>query len=55
MVLLTMSVQIFGSVGRWERGAQNVKTDVETIQQLLQLAATMLNAPQVWVSDGAGH
>ncbi len=47
MVLLTMSVQIFGSVGRWERGAQNVKTDVETIQQLLQLAATMLNAPQV--------
>jgi murein DD-endopeptidase MepM/ murein hydrolase activator NlpD len=39
-----MTPQISASVGRWERGAQNVKSDVETVQGLLQTAAQELQS-----------
>ena len=40
-----MTPQISGSVGRWEHGARNAKSDVKTVQGLLQSAAEMLQAP----------
>lgn len=42
-----MSAQISAPVGRWERGAQNIKSDVQTVQQLLQSAAGILHAPEL--------
>jgi L,D-transpeptidase catalytic domain len=35
---------ITGSVGRWEKGARNLPTDVETVQRLLETAARKLQA-----------
>jgi hypothetical protein len=35
---------ITGSVGRWEKGARNLPTDVETVQRLLETAAQKLQA-----------
>jgi murein DD-endopeptidase MepM/ murein hydrolase activator NlpD len=40
-----MTAQISGSVGRWERGARNEKSDVMTVQVLLQSAAQVLRDP----------
>ena len=38
---------IASSVGRWEKGAQNVLADVQTVQRLLKAAADKLHAPQL--------
>jgi hypothetical protein len=38
---------ITASVGRWEKGASNVQTDVETVQRLLEVAAQKLQAPDL--------
>src|SRR5437868_6604526 len=35
---------ITSSVGRWEKGARNLQTDVATVQRLLQTAAQKLQA-----------
>jgi peptidoglycan hydrolase-like protein with peptidoglycan-binding domain len=43
----TPSAAITGSVGRWEKGARNISTDVEIVQRLLQTAAQKLQAPQL--------
>ncbi len=42
-----MSLEISGSVGRWEKGARNLQPDVKTVQGLLSAAAKMLNAPEI--------
>src|SRR5262249_47112182 len=42
----TPSAVISDSVGRWEKNARNLPTDVETVQRLLQTAAQKLQAPQ---------
>ena len=42
-----MSTQITGSVGRWERGAGNLRSDVETVQRLLAAAAATLPGPEL--------
>ena len=42
-----MSAQISGSVGRWEKGAQNLHEDVETVQRLLTSASQKLPAPDI--------
>jgi len=42
-----MSLQISGSVGRWEKGAQNLKADVRIVQGLLAAAAKTLGAPEI--------
>jgi murein DD-endopeptidase MepM/ murein hydrolase activator NlpD len=42
-----MSSQISGSVGRWEKGAQNLKEDVKTVQSLLVSASKNLQAPEI--------
>ena len=42
-----MSTQISGSVGRWERGAQNLADDVKTVQRLLGTAARALQIPEL--------
>jgi murein DD-endopeptidase MepM/ murein hydrolase activator NlpD len=42
-----MSVEISGSVGRWEKGARNLQSDVKTVQQLLSAAAKTLKAPEI--------
>ncbi len=36
-----------GSVGRWEKNAQNLATDVARVQRLLETAAQKLQAPQL--------
>jgi hypothetical protein len=38
---------ITSSVGRWEKGADNLPADVMTIQRLLRAAADKLQAPQL--------
>jgi L,D-transpeptidase catalytic domain len=38
---------ITGSVGRWEKGARNLRADVETVQRLLETAAQKLQAPDL--------
>src|SRR5215470_14062054 len=38
---------ITGSVGRWEKGASNLSSDVEAVQRLLQTAAQKLQAPEL--------
>jgi murein DD-endopeptidase MepM/ murein hydrolase activator NlpD len=42
-----MSSELSGSVGRWERGARNRRSDVEVVQRLLEIAAQALQAPQL--------
>jgi murein DD-endopeptidase MepM/ murein hydrolase activator NlpD len=42
-----MSSEISDSVGRWEKGARNVKADVTTVQRLLKAAANTLEAPEI--------
>ncbi len=39
--------QIAASVGRWEQGAVNQTTDIETVQRLLTTAAKALKAPEL--------
>jgi hypothetical protein len=39
--------EITGSVGRWEKGAQNSFADVKTVQRLLEKAAQASQAPQL--------
>jgi hypothetical protein len=41
------SAVISGSVGRWEKNAQNLPADVKTVQRLLETAAQKLQAPQL--------
>jgi len=43
----TPSAVISGSVGRWEKNAQNLPEDVKTVQRLLETAAQKLQAPQM--------
>jgi hypothetical protein len=43
----TAPAVITGSVGRWEKNAQNLPADVETVQRLLQTAAQKLNDPSL--------
>jgi peptidoglycan hydrolase-like protein with peptidoglycan-binding domain len=43
----TPQVVITGSVGRWEKGAGNLPTDVETVQRLLEAAAQRLQASEL--------
>jgi L,D-transpeptidase catalytic domain len=38
---------ITGSVGRWEKGARNLQTDVKTVQRLLEVVAQKLQAPDL--------
>jgi murein DD-endopeptidase MepM/ murein hydrolase activator NlpD len=42
-----MSSRLSGSVGRWERRARNRRPDVEVVQRLLEVAAWVLQAPQL--------
>src|SRR4029078_3765321 len=44
---LIMSSQISDSVGRWEKGAQNLRADVKTVQRLLAAASKTLEAPEL--------
>jgi L,D-transpeptidase catalytic domain len=43
----TPSALISGSVGRWEKNAQNLPEDVKTVQRLLETAAQKLQASQL--------
>ena len=38
---------ITGSVGRWEKGARNLETDIKTVQRLLETAAHKFQAPDL--------
>jgi len=42
-----MSSEISASVGRWEKGARNLRDDVRTVQRLLKTAAAILEAPEI--------
>jgi len=42
-----MSVEISGSVGRWEKSAKNLEADVRIVQRLLEAAAKSLSAPEI--------
>jgi hypothetical protein len=42
-----VSGTISGSVGRWEKRARNLPKDVELVQQLLEMAAEALQAPEL--------
>jgi murein DD-endopeptidase MepM/ murein hydrolase activator NlpD len=42
-----MSSEISASVGRWEKAARNLPTDVKTVQCLLKAAAENLEAPEL--------
>jgi len=46
---------ISGSVGRWEKGAVNTKADIETVQEMLRLATTILHEPRVDPGDIDGQ
>ena len=41
-----MARSIIGSVGSYQKGAKNNKTDIKTVQELLTTAATKLRKPQ---------
>jgi len=43
----TLEYKISGSVGRWSKGAVNQKDDVETVQNMLRIAAMILNEPRL--------
>jgi murein DD-endopeptidase MepM/ murein hydrolase activator NlpD len=42
-----LSSELSGSVGRWERGADNSPPDVEVVQRLLETAAQSLQTPEL--------
>ena len=42
-----MSPQISGSVGRWEKRARNLQSDVKIVQDLLRHAAKAFEAPEI--------
>ena len=42
-----MIPQISGSVGRWEKRARNLQSDVKIVQGLLRQAAKTLEAPEI--------
>lgn len=42
-----MRLQISQSVGRWEKSARNLRSDVKVVQRLLKTAARALQAPQL--------
>ena len=42
-----MNSQISRSVGRWEKGARNLRADVKVVQRLLKRAAQALQNPQL--------
>jgi murein DD-endopeptidase MepM/ murein hydrolase activator NlpD len=42
-----MSLQLSASVGRWEKGARNLRPDVEVVQRFLESAAQALKAPEL--------
>src|SRR5205814_10000887 len=44
---IDVSVQLSGSVGRWERRARNRLPDVEVVQRLLEAASRTLQAPEL--------
>src|SRR2546423_6379249 len=44
---IDVSVQLSGSVGRWERRARNRLPDVEVVQRLLEAASQALQAPEL--------
>src|SRR5207248_10330497 len=44
---IDVSLQLSGSVGRWERRARNRLPDVEVVQRLLEAAAQALQAPEL--------
>jgi hypothetical protein len=41
------TLALSGSVGRWEKGADNLQADVKTVQRLLETAAQSLQAPEL--------
>jgi len=43
----TPSAVISGSVGRWEKNADNLPADVKTVQRLLETAAQKLQASEL--------
>src|SRR2546422_842352 len=43
----TLDYKITGSVGRWSKGAVNKQDDVETVQNMLRIAAMILNEPRL--------
>src|SRR5207248_3456649 len=44
---IDVSLQLSGSVGRWERRARNRLPDVEVVQRLLEAASQALQAPEL--------
>jgi murein DD-endopeptidase MepM/ murein hydrolase activator NlpD len=42
-----LNFKISGSVGRWSKGAVNQSDDVETVQNMLRIAAMILNDPEL--------
>lgn len=42
-----VSLQLSGSVGRWERRARNRRADIEVVQRLLEAASQALQAPEL--------
>jgi len=45
--VVSTTLVITGSVGRWEKGARNLQVDVETVQRLLETVAQKLQAPEL--------
>ena len=45
--VVSTTLALTGSVGRWEKGAGNLQADVETVQRLLGAAAQRLQAPEL--------
>jgi peptidoglycan hydrolase-like protein with peptidoglycan-binding domain len=45
--VVSTTLALAGSVGRWEKGARNLQADVETVQRLLEAAAQRLQAPEL--------
>jgi len=43
-----MNLEISQSVGRWEKKARNLRSDVKVVQRLLKRAAQTLQAPQLY-------
>jgi len=39
--------EVAGAVGRWDKGAVNNRADVETVQEMLRIIATVLHDPRV--------
>ena len=45
--VVSTTLALTGSVGRWEKDARNLQADVETVQRLLQAAAQKLQATEL--------